>query len=85
ENLSSTGTWYLDLRSMRFTEISEKNYEIYGIRKGKPTRKFWEVSSDMESTWEQVRWVYWLEESRRVGSVLIRCEKLKLNESRLHL
>ena len=32
EDLISTGTWYLDLRSMRFTEMSEKNYEIYGIR-----------------------------------------------------
>ena len=32
EDLSSTGTWYLDLRTMTFTEMSEKNYEIYGIR-----------------------------------------------------
>ena len=31
EDLSSTGTWYLDLRSMRFTEISEKIFELYGI------------------------------------------------------
>ena len=34
ENLSSTGTWYLDLRNMRFTEISEKIFELYGISKG---------------------------------------------------
>ena len=32
EDLSSTGTWYLDLRTMRFTEMIEKNYEINGIR-----------------------------------------------------
>ena len=34
ENLSSAGTWYLDLRSMTFTEISEKTFELYGISKG---------------------------------------------------
>ena len=38
EDLISTGTWYLDLRSMTFTEMSEKNYEIYGISKDKPSR-----------------------------------------------
>ena len=32
EDLTSTGTWYLDLRSMTFPEMSEKNYAIYGIR-----------------------------------------------------
>ena len=37
EDLSSTGTWYLDLRSMRFTEISEKIFELYGISKGDST------------------------------------------------
>ena len=37
ENLSSTGTWYLDLRTMRFTEISEKIFELYGISKGDST------------------------------------------------
>ena len=34
EDLISTGTWYLDLRTMRFTEISEKIFELYGISKG---------------------------------------------------
>lgn len=38
EDLTSTGTWYLDLQSMTFTEMSEKNYEIYGISKEKPPR-----------------------------------------------
>ena len=37
ENLSSTGTWYLDLRTTRFTEISEKIFELYGISKGDST------------------------------------------------
>ena len=37
EDLSSTGTWYLDLRTMRFTEISEKIFELYGISKGDST------------------------------------------------
>ena len=37
EDLTSTGIWYFDLRSMRLTEISEKNYEIYGIRKKRAT------------------------------------------------
>ena len=34
KDLISPGTWYLDLRSMRFTEISEKIFELYGISKG---------------------------------------------------
>ena len=34
EDLSSTGTWYLDLQTMTFTEISEKIFELYGISKG---------------------------------------------------
>ena len=37
EDLISTGTWYLDLRGMRFTEISEKIFELYGISKGDST------------------------------------------------
>ena len=37
EDLSSTGTWYLDLQNMRFTEISEKIFELYGISKGDST------------------------------------------------
>jgi len=37
ENLSSTGTWYLDLRTMRFTEISEKIFELCRISKGDST------------------------------------------------
>ena len=37
EDLSSTGTWYLDLRTMRFTEMSEKIFELYGISKGDST------------------------------------------------
>ena len=36
EDLTATGTWYLDLKTMTFTEMSEKNYEIYGISKEKP-------------------------------------------------
>ena len=36
EDLTATGTWYLDLSTMTFTEMSEKNYEIYGISKEKP-------------------------------------------------
>ena len=36
EDLTTTGTWYLDLKTMTFTEMSEKNYEIYGISKEKP-------------------------------------------------
>ena len=38
EDLTATGTWYLDLKTMTFTEMSEKNYEIYGISKDKPSR-----------------------------------------------
>jgi len=37
EDLSSTGTWYLDLRTMTFTAISEKIFELYGISKGDST------------------------------------------------
>ena len=37
KDLISPGTWYLDLRSMRFTEISEKIFELYGISKGDST------------------------------------------------
>ena len=37
EDLTATGTWYLDLRSMRFTEISKKIFEPYGISKGDST------------------------------------------------
>ena len=37
EDLTYTRTWYLDLRSMRFTEISEKIFELYGISKGDST------------------------------------------------
>jgi len=37
EDLSSTGTWYLDLQTMTFTEISEKIFELYGISKGDST------------------------------------------------
>ena len=37
EDLISTGTWYLDLRSMRFTEISKKIFELYGISEGDST------------------------------------------------
>ena len=37
ENLSSTGTWYLDLRTMTFAEISEKIFKLYGISKGDST------------------------------------------------
>ena len=37
EDLTSTGTWYLDLRSMKFTEISENIFELYGISKGDST------------------------------------------------
>ena len=37
EDLSSTGTWYLDLRTMTFTEMSEKIFELYGISKGDST------------------------------------------------
>ena len=37
KDLISTGTWYLDLRSMSFTEISEKIFELYGISKGDST------------------------------------------------
>ena len=33
EDLTSTRTWYLDLRTMAFTEISEKIFEFYGISK----------------------------------------------------
>ena len=36
EDLTATGTWNLDLKTMTFTEMSEKNYEIYGISKEKP-------------------------------------------------
>ena len=28
EDLTSTGTWYLDLQTMTFTEISEKIFEL---------------------------------------------------------
>ena len=31
EDLISTGIWYFDLRGLTFTEMSERNYEIYGI------------------------------------------------------
>jgi len=37
EDLSSTGTWHLDLRTMTFTAISEKIFELYGISKGDST------------------------------------------------
>ena len=37
EDLSSTGTWYLDLRTMTFTEMSEKIFELHGISKGDST------------------------------------------------
>ena len=37
EDLSSTGTWYLDLRTLTFTEMSEKIFELYGISKGDST------------------------------------------------
>ena len=37
EDLSSTGTWYLDLRTMTFTELSEKIFELYGISKENST------------------------------------------------
>ena len=37
EDFSSTGTWYLDLQTMTFTEISEKIFELYGISKGDST------------------------------------------------
>ena len=37
EDLISNGSWYLDLRSMKFTEISDKIIELYGISKGDST------------------------------------------------
>ena len=37
EDLISTGTYYLDLRSMTFIEMSEKIFELYGISKGDST------------------------------------------------
>ena len=37
EDLSSTKTWYINLRSMRLTEISENIFELYGISKGGST------------------------------------------------
>ena len=36
EELSSTETWYLDLTTMKFLEVSEKTYEIYGVGKEAP-------------------------------------------------
>jgi len=46
EDLSSTGTWYLDLQTMTFTEISEKIFELYGISKGtlQATRAFCSIA-----------------------------------------
>ena len=35
EDLNSTVTWYLDLSTMTFPEMIEKNYEIYGAPKKK--------------------------------------------------
>jgi len=36
EEISSTGTWYLDLATMKFLEMSEKIYDIYGVGKEAP-------------------------------------------------